>query len=126
MMLRSRFARTALVLVTIACASAQPASHGGRLLEGVYVVGPEANSFRECSGTLRWTVEFVPGAAPAAWPPGTAGGYNATYYFVRWQADLIDPPRVPLGEPPAAPLRARVYAVKSMRALRPGECGERG
>jgi hypothetical protein len=70
-------------------------------------------------------VEFAPGAQPTPWPVGSHGGFNATYYFVRWQADLIVPPRVPLGQPPAAPLRARIYAVSSVRALRQGECGER-
>jgi hypothetical protein len=89
------------------------------------VAGPEANTFRECDGSLQWVVEFAPGAQPTPWPVGSHGGFNATYYFVRWQADLIVPPRVPLGQPPAAPLRARIYAVSSVRALRQGECGER-
>lgn len=124
-MLRIRSMRAALLLVAVGCASPRSASRGVPLLEGIYVAGPEANWFRECSGTLKWTVEFVPGAEPATWPRGTAGGYNAAYYFVRWQADLILPPRVPLGKPPAGPLLARVHAVTAVRALRPGECGER-
>ena len=112
------------VLLAGGCASFHPGSRRGQLLDGVYVAGPEANTFRECKGSLRWTVEFARGAEPAAWPPGTPGGYNASYYRVRWRAELIVPPRVPLGQPPAAPLRARVYAVQSVRALQPGECRE--
>ena len=93
--------------------------------EGVYVAGPEANAFRECEGSLQWTVEFAPGAQPRSWAVGSRGGYNASYYFVRWQADPILPPRVRLGQPPAAPLRARVHKVQEVRALTQGECGER-
>ena len=115
----------ALWLIAVGCASTHPTPQSPMLREGVYVAGPEANTFRECGGTLQWQVEFVPGAEPSAWPLGTAGGYNASYYFVRWEAEFIAPPRVPLGQPAAAPLRVRVNAVQSVRALRRGECGER-
>lgn len=123
--LRTSLARAVFLFLGVGCVSAHRTSQGGQLHEGVYVAGPEANTFRECSGTLKWTVEFVPGAEPTPWPRGTSGGYNASYYFVRWEADLIVPPRVQLGQPPSAALRARVSAVTSVRALRAGECGER-
>jgi len=122
---RTSVERAAALVMGLACASARPVPGAAITREGVYVAGPEANTFRECHGSLQWTVEFAPGVQPVSWPVGSHGGYNGTYYFVRWEAELIVPPRVPLGEPPAAPPRARVHAVDSIRALRQGECGER-
>lgn len=125
-----RVQRLAVVLVGALLASqsactARHASSGEEDdREGVYVAGVEANTFRECRASLQWSVAFAPGAAPREWPQGAHGGFNATYYFVRWRVDLARPPRVPLGQASATLPRATVREVKELRALRPGECGE--
>jgi hypothetical protein len=114
----------AVLATESSCAGRQSASVPRAIRAGVYVAGQEANTFRECNAALRWQVEFVRGAAPRTWPPGTHGGFNASYYYARWRAELIPPPKVPIGQAPAAPLHARVSEVVELRALRPGECGE--
>ena len=120
----TRAQRAVVLLMGVACASSLPAPTTIGTREGVYIAGPEANTFRECESSLQWTVEFAQGAQPNNWPVGSRGGYNASYYFVRWQADLIVPPRVPLGQSPTVPPRVRVHAIRGVRALHQGECGE--
>ena len=126
--MRARQATVVLVCSVLASQSACAARHTSSgeedAREGVYMAGVEANTFRECSSGVHYSVAFAPGVEPREWPQGAHGGFNATYYLVRWRVDLERPPRVPIGQSPVTLPRAIVREIKELRALRAGECDE--